>query len=93
MRLTLGAVLQALFGNLGSHKLGPQIEARAEVLQAEAGEDTTKQVPLCQCFSQSSSLGYMHIISWPGISGCQRIHQAGVHPHAWLLLCGVQLRS
>lgn len=26
------------------HKLGPQIEAHAEVLQGEAGEDTTKQV-------------------------------------------------
>jgi len=36
--------LQALFGNLGSHKLGPAIEARAEVLQAEAGGDSTKQV-------------------------------------------------
>jgi hypothetical protein len=36
--------VQALFGNLGTHKLGPQIEAHAEVLQAEAGEDTTKQV-------------------------------------------------
>jgi translation initiation factor 5 len=37
-------VYLALFGNLGTHKLGPQIEAHAEVLQAEAGEDTTKQI-------------------------------------------------
>mmetsp|Transcript_1280 Transcript_1280/g.3851 ORF Transcript_1280/g.3851 Transcript_1280/m.3851 type:complete len:498 (+) Transcript_1280:417-1910(+) len=34
----------ALFGNLGDHKLGPAVEARAEVLSAEAGEDSSKQV-------------------------------------------------
>lgn len=39
-----GVDAQALFGNLGDHKLGPAVEARAEVLSAEAGEDSSKQV-------------------------------------------------
>ena len=50
--------MQALFGNLGTHKLGPQIEAHAEVLQAEAGEDTTKQVRRRCLFSGRLSHGW-----------------------------------
>ncbi len=43
-RYPLRGWLQALFGNLGEHKLGPAVEARAEVLSAEAGDDSSKQV-------------------------------------------------
>lgn len=38
---------QALFAKLGDYKLGPAMEARAEVLSAEAGDDASKQVSPC----------------------------------------------
>ena len=36
--------VQALFGNLGSHKLAPAVEARAEFLTAAVGEDGPAQL-------------------------------------------------
>ena len=36
--------MQALFGNLGSHKLAPAVEARAEFLTAAVGEDGASQL-------------------------------------------------
>ena len=35
---------QALFGNLGSHKLAPAVEARAEFLTAAVGDDGPAQL-------------------------------------------------
>ena len=48
LRLASGAdvhsACQALFGNLGSHKLAPAVEARAEFLTAAVGEDGPAQL-------------------------------------------------
>ena len=79
------ACVQALFGNLGTHKLGPQIEAHAEVLQAEAGEDTTKQVR-GRCLFGGLPLPWLVLLSVDGV--CQLLcHQFGRCPISRPHLC------
>jgi len=61
---------QALFGNLGSHKLAPAVEARAEFLTAAVGEDGATQ--LAQVRTPHTAPCQLHDIVRPHALGIAR---------------------
>ena len=88
-RMSSGRVcVQALFGNLGTHKLGPQIEAHAEVLQAEAGEDTTKQVH-GRCLFGSPPFPWLVLLSVGGVCqfSCPQFGRCPISRHCVFISC------